>query len=266
MAKKTQNDSSAVDSSVNLVKLFPSVITIIGLCLGLSAIRFALYDQWHEAAAFIVFAALVDAVDGRIARMMNACSEFGAQLDSLSDFVNFGVAPAMILYLWQGQNIKGLDWAVTLFFAICVAIRLARFNTELGDANLPGWSDRFFIGIPAPAGAMLALAPMGIDFAFKTESPALYEFLSFTQTPLFVYAYAAMIGALMASRLPTFSFKTIRIKKRYASLALIGVTLLIIAAFVEPWYTILGVGIWYISTIPLSLLKFYITSRKESKL
>ncbi len=245
------------ERSVSIGRLVPNMITIMGLCLGLSAIKFAMIGQWKYAAAFIIIASIFDGLDGRVARMLNATSKFGAQLDSLADFINFGVAPPFILYLWSTHQLKGFGWAMVLFFVVCCAIRLARFNSDLDGEEKPAWAARFFTGIPAPAGAMLTLAPMGVDFAFREEYTDIYSALIFTSHPVFVVLYSSFIAVLMASRLPTFSFKKITIMKKYSSLVLVLVSLLAVFAFTEPWLTMIGLGIWYISTIPMSLIYYY---------
>ncbi len=247
----------ATSKSYTLVKLFPNMVTLAGLCVGLSAIRFALNDQWEWAVGFIIIASVIDAVDGKVARMLDATSEFGAQLDSLSDFLNFGIAPPFILYLWVTQEVKGLGWALVLYGAVCCAVRLARFNTDLDTGEeRPAWKDRFFTGIPAPAGAMLMVGPMITVFAFKEDFPTIFHWISFFENPIFASIYGAVIATLMASRLPTFSFKKLSVPREYLSLVMIAGGLFIIAAIIEPWPTMFAVGIWYYSTLPLSVISY----------
>lgn len=249
-------------SSLPISKLLPNMVTLMTLCFGLSSIRFALISKWEFAVTFILIAAFLDGIDGRLARMLNASSNFGAQLDSLADFVNFGVAPAFVLYLWTVDEIhlKGVGWALVLFYSICCAIRLARFNTNLDDEDLPEWSDRFFIGIPSPVGAALAIAPMTLSFQFG------YEFF---RTPEWIGLYMALIAILMASRIPTISIKKIAIRREFASLTLVIAGLLIAALIIEPWITLPAIGLIYVLSIPFSCISYYRlqkADRKKSKL
>jgi CDP-diacylglycerol--serine O-phosphatidyltransferase len=152
------------DQSIN--RLIPNMLTVLALCAGLTSIRFGLQERWELAVAAIVIAGILDGLDGRIARMLDGASKFGAELDSLSDFISFGVAPALLLYYWTMYAAGGFGWAVSLLFAVCCALRLARFNTKLDNADLPAWTSRFFSGVPAPAAAGLSLLPMVASFQF----------------------------------------------------------------------------------------------------
>src|SRR6266404_8874746 len=144
--------------------LLPNLITLLALCAGLTAIRLAVEDKLEWAVAAIVFAAMLDGIDGRVARMLKGTSRFGAELDSLADFVNFGVAPALILYFWGLHELKSAGWIAALVFAICAGLRLARFNVAIEDPNKPAWAANFFVGMPAPAGAITALLPIYVFF------------------------------------------------------------------------------------------------------
>ncbi len=251
------------DQSLQLAKLFPNMITLLALCAGLSAMRWSLDDRWSLAVSLILIAAVLDALDGRLARKLSATSTFGAQLDSLSDFINFGVAPAFILYMWQTHEIKGWGWAMVLFFAVCCAIRLARFNTDLVEENPPSWASNFFVGVPSPAGALMVLAPLMIALAFEGSFDDTYEALEFTTDPRFVIYYTALVAFLMVSRIPTFSFKKISIRNEYVSLILAAAGLLAIAFLNEPWVTLLALGTVYVLTIPISIVLYYKFSRGE---
>src|SRR5450432_4561608 len=149
--------------------LVPNVITLLALCAGLTAIRLAVEDKLEWAVAAIVFAALLDGIDGRVARMLKGTSRFGAELDSLADFVNFGVAPALILYFWGLQELKSAGWIAALVFAICAALRLARFNVMIEDPDRPAWAGNYFVGMPAPAGAITVLLPIYLNFLGVSE-------------------------------------------------------------------------------------------------
>lgn len=245
------------NKNLSLARLFPNMVTILGLCAGLSSLRLALNEKWELAVTFIIIAAFIDAVDGRLARMLNSTSRFGAQLDSLADFLNFGVAPVFVMYLWIMHNVRGFGWALVLFFAICCAIRLARFNTELEEEEQTTWSERFFVGVPAPAAALVALGPMMVSFALKTNYPEIFQYINFIENPMVVCGYIAFIAVLMVSRIPTFSFKKIFIRRDYASLILVATGLFAIALLAEPWITFSFVGILYFLSIPFSLITYY---------
>lgn len=236
--------------SLPLSRLFPNIVTLLGLCAGLSAIRFALNERWELAVTFIVIAAFIDGVDGRLARLLNSTSKFGAELDSLSDFVNFGVTPSLVLYLWKIDElpIRGLGWALALFFIICMAIRLARFNTMLEDTEKPKWAERFFTGIPAPAGAGLSIIPLMLSFQIGD---------GLWTRPDVVAVYMVVIALLIASTIPTFSSKKIRIPHALVSLALIVFAVFLIAMVIEPWITLPFMGVMYALSIPFSILYYY---------
>lgn len=241
---KTKQSNKQVTLPIS--RLFPNIITIIAICFGFTSIRFALNEQWDIATYFIIISGILDMLDGRIARLLKATSDFGAQLDSLADLVNFGIAPAIVLYLWNMHHIepKGLGWSIALFYTICQAIRLARFNSDLVNPERPEWKNVFFTGVPAPAGAYLAVMP--IMLSFKTD------IISNTH-PLLIGIYLVVIGVLMASRIPTFATKKIIIQKKYISLVLVAAGLLIGAIIVEPWIILPLLGILYICSIPFSI-------------
>ena len=174
-------------------KLIPNLITVSAACAGLTSIRFAVEGRWEHAVAAIFVAAILDALDGRMARILNASSEFGAQLDSLSDIVSFGVAPAMVLYFWSLQTAGGIGWAVTLFFIVCCGLRLARFNSMLG--KLPPYAYNYFSGVPAPAGALMSLVPIVIHLSFG---------LDMVMEPVFVGTWSVIMACLMVSQVPTY--------------------------------------------------------------
>src|SRR5438309_614593 len=157
-------------------RLVPNVITLLAICAGLTGIRLAFEERYELALAAIVFAALLDAVDGRIARMIKGTSRFGAELDSLADFVNFGVAPALILYFWELKELKSAGWIAAIVFATCAGLRLARFNVAIEDPNRPAWAANYFVGMPAPAGAITVLLPIYLAF-LSVPIPSLATFL-----------------------------------------------------------------------------------------
>lgn len=229
---------------VSLTRLAPNLLTLMALSAGLTAIRFAVQGRWEMAVWAILLAGVIDGLDGRIARLLKATSRFGAELDSLSDFISFGVAPAMVLYLWSLEAAKSIGWAIAVLFAVGCALRLARFNTQmLGEPDLPPWAYRFFTGVPAPAGAALSLLPMVLSFEVG---------LGVFDQPILVGPYLLLIGGLMVSRLPTFSFKKVKVPRRWALplMLLIGLA----AAFLvtNPWLTLAALGLAYLATFPVA--------------
>src|SRR6202166_5375120 len=165
--------------------LVPNVITLLALCAGLTAIRMAFENRYVLALAAIVFAAFLDGIDGRLARFLKGTSRFGAELDSLADFVNFGVAPALILYFWGLHELKSAGWIVALVFAICAGLRLARFNVMIDDPNKPAWAGNFYTGIPAPAGAITVLLPIYLNF-LRVSNGVVTVWLTLFYTPAIV--------------------------------------------------------------------------------
>jgi CDP-diacylglycerol---serine O-phosphatidyltransferase len=261
--KDSREGDDSGKSGFPLSRLFPNIVTLMGLCIGLFALKHAMMGQWQTAVMLIIIAAFVDGIDGRLARMLNASSDFGAQLDSLTDFVNFGVAPALTLYLWRGHEIKAVGWAIALFFIISAALRLARFNVALsddGDEFDAQVRDKFFQGIPAPCGAALCLIPMILTFLFDEK----LGYQPFDITPIMVVLYMVLIAFCMVSRIPTISVKKIKIKKEYATIFMAGAALFIISLILEPWITLPLLGISYLSTIPFSIWQYYSFKRNFS--
>lgn len=224
--------------------LIPNMVTALALCCGLTAIKFAISEKWDNAFMFIFAAIILDGMDGRLARMLKASSTFGAQLDSLSDFLSFGVAPPLVLYLWTLSDFKGFGWGVVLIYTVCCALRLARFNTALFDRKDVN-SDKFFTGVPAPVGAALALLPMALSFQFESA-----EILS---DNLIVTANLMLVGLLMASRIPTISIKKVKIRLEMAFPAMIAAALMIIMIITEPWATIIVLTALYYLSIPYTI-------------
>src|ERR1700687_2724055 len=208
--------------------LLPNLITLLALCAGLTAIRMAVENRLDMALAAIVLAVLLDGIDGRVARVLKGTSRFGAELDSLADFVNFGVAPALILYFWGLHELKSAGWIAAMVFAICTALRLARFNVMIDDPNKPAWAGNFFVGIPAPAGAIPVLFPVYVYFLGVPR-------FSFVAPVILVYTLA--IAFLMVSRLPVLSGK--RVGKRVAPEMVLPVFVAVVLFFAllvaYPW-------------------------------
>ncbi len=232
---------------LTLSRLVPNALTLLGLCAGLTAVRLALFEQWELAIAAIVFAMVMDALDGKIARLMGVTSEFGAQLDSLADAISFGVAPALIVYLWSLNEAGGIGWALALVFAVSCALRLARFNANLGRGKPFPWAERFFTGVPAPAGAGLALLPMVLSFELGEGvlgSPWINGFM------------LAGVAALMVSTVPTFSAKRVKIPRSYVGMALIGVGALAAFLIGTPWVTLSAMGLTYLASVPIAMIVY----------
>lgn len=233
------------DQHFSLYKLLPNLVTIASLCSGMSAIRFAMLERWELSVTFLVLAAFLDGLDGRIARLLKATSNFGAQLDSLSDFVCFGVAPAFVLYLWALQDIKGLGWALALFFAICCCLRLARFNTSLMEEKKEKWQSHFFTGVPAPAGAMMAVLPLVLTLQWGNDWQ---EYFPIAEKWL-VAGYVPLIGILMVSRIPTYAMKGVRVTRGYILPAMLIAVLIVVGFMIEPWASLAVIDAIYLTTI-----------------
>lgn len=234
---------------LTISKLVPNLFTLSGLAIGLTSFKLALESRWELAVSCIIIAAFIDGIDGRIARILNATSRFGAELDSLCDFVNFGVSPAILIYLWSLRDFnKSMSWLVVLLFVVCIAIRLARFNTDLIGNSKMKLSKHFFRGIPSPIAALLAVMPIILDFEITEQlSTQMVDY------KIAVIVYLAVIGVLSASRFPTFSVKYLKINPEYIWVCLWSFALLIVALLLYPWYLFPMLGLVYIATIPLSI-------------
>jgi CDP-diacylglycerol--serine O-phosphatidyltransferase len=226
--------------------LVPNVITLLALCAGLTAIRLSVEDRLDLALAAIVFAALLDAVDGRIARMIKGTSRFGAELDSLADFVNFGVAPGLILYFWELKELKSVGWIAAIVFATCAGLRLARFNVAIEDPNRPAWAANYFVGMPAPAGAITVLLPIYLAF-LGVPIPSIATFL-----------YTLAIAIVMVSRLPVYSGK--RIGTRVPREVVLPVFMLVVLFFAllisYPWPVLTLGTLAYLAALPFGWLSY----------
>lgn len=227
------------------VALVPSAITVLALLAGLTAIRFALEGQWRLAVFALIVAALCDGMDGRLARLLNSTSRFGAELDSLADFLSFGVAPALLLHQWVLRDAGGLGWAAVLVFATCAALRLARFNSEIDPpVPAPQWKRNFFTGVPAPAGGLLALLPLFATLAIDSAV--------FRSAPL-AAVWMLAIGFLMISSLPTFSVKKAKLPLTAVLPSLIGVALTAAALISYPWGSLVVLSLAYLASIPFAV-------------
>jgi CDP-diacylglycerol--serine O-phosphatidyltransferase len=232
------------ERGIPLRAILPNAVTALALCFGLSGIRFAIGEQWDVAVLMILIAAVLDGIDGRIARFVRAESRFGAELDSLSDAISFGVAPALILFLWSLQSVPRFGWGVALIYALFCALRLARFNAAIDQTHQPHKSAGYLTGVPAPAGAALAMVPMYLWLS--TGEPLL-------RSPLVVAPWTAFVAVLMVSSLATWSGASLRLRQRIRFEA-VAVLVVVAAALVsEPWPTLTVLALIYLAMIPLAM-------------
>ncbi|WP_229664585.1 CDP-alcohol phosphatidyltransferase family protein [Sphingomonas metalli] len=225
----------------------PNAVTALALCSGLSGVRFAISGEWEKAVAMIMVAGVLDGIDGRIARLLRGESRFGAELDSLSDAISFGVAPALILYLWTLSALPRVGWISALLLAVFCALRLARFNAQIDETVQPHKSAGFLTGVPAPAGAGLALLPMFLWF--WTDEPLL-------ASPYLVAPWAVFVAVLMVSSVATFSWSSLRLRRSIRFEALAVIVLLGAALINVPWHTLSVIAILYLATIPFSIAAY----------
>jgi CDP-diacylglycerol---serine O-phosphatidyltransferase len=238
--------------------LLPNLVTLLALCSGVTAIRLAVENRLELAVAAIILAIFLDALDGRLARYLQGTSRFGAELDSLADFVNFGVAPAIMLYLWSLNSMKTLGWVICLMLAIACALRLARFNVALDDPNKPAWAAGFFTGMPAPAGAMLVMAPLYLGFLGFID-----EGHTHVKT---VAAFVVLVAVLMVSRVPTFSGKTITRVPREMFLPILAALALGIVCLISfPWETLALIAAVYLALVPVSIVSYQRRKRADQR-
>lgn len=238
-------------SKVRLIHLLPNLLTIAAICAGLTAIRFGYEGNFEMAVRLVLVACVLDGLDGRVARFLNHSTAVGAELDSLADFVNFGVAPVLILHSWALQDFSGMGWIAVLFYSICCVLRLARFNVS-GRLDPKSAPSDFFVGVPAPAGALLVLLPLVVSFAVSDMPVA---------PPAIVALHICVIGILMISRMPTYSFKNMAIDRSNAKFFLLGATILSAALLTYLWITLTFIILAYAGC----LVWVYRSSRKLKK-
>ncbi len=233
----------------------PNAITVLALCFGLTGVRFAIAEQWPLALAAIVGAGVLDGFDGRIARLLRAQSKFGAELDSLSDNIAFGTAPALIIFLWSLQYAPRFGWIAALALAVCCALRLARYNARIDAAEQPHKSAGFNTGVPAPVGAGLAFVPL---YLWLVSGNALF------QDWRLVMPWTLFIAVLMISSVPTYTWGSIRIRRGWRIFALAGVALLGAALLNEPWLTLLAISVMYLAALPFSIASYARVKRRRA--
>ena len=238
-------------------RMIPNILTLLALCAGMTAIRFALEERWEHAMLAILVAAILDALDGRVARILKGTSKFGAELDSLADFLNFGVAPALVLYLWTMKDAGRIGWVLALLFSICCVLRLARFNTGVDEPDAPPWAYNFFTGVPAPAGGGLVLLPMILSFNLGD---------GFFRQPWVTGMFMVVVAGLMVSRIPTFAFKKFKVPNPWILPSMLFVGLFAATLVSAPWTTLSVMLILYLASIPLSVRAYRSLQRKAQAL
>jgi CDP-diacylglycerol--serine O-phosphatidyltransferase len=257
-APQTGNDAGSF-RQVPARYLWPNLLTLLALCSGITAIRLGIEQRYELAVGAVMFAIVLDALDGRLARLIKGTSRFGAELDSLADFVNFGVAPAILIYLWALNSMRPLGWVVALMHAICCALRLARFNVALDDGTQPAWKSAFFTGVPAPAGAALAMAPMYLGFLGVIGDGHGLVYI--------IGPYVALVAILMVSRIPTYSGKTMGASiRRDLVLPILGVCALVfVMLFSYPWHVLIVCTVLYFALIPFAIRSYRRHQREDAE-
>ncbi len=249
-----KNTKFKLVSSKKTRYLLPNILTLGGVCLGISSIKFSIDGNYSLAVIFILFAAILDALDGRVARLIKGTSDFGKELDSLTDFVSFGIAPVFILYFWDLNNYGRLGWAITLIYSVCCVLRLARFNlTKINENQL--WKNNFFEGVPSPAGGLLILMPLifelsSIELNINIKSVVPY--------------FTILIAFLLVSKTPTLSLKKISISSGTTVFILLGTGLIFISLLFYTFETLLIFGFLYLFSIPISFFVYKKQNKKDN--
>jgi CDP-diacylglycerol---serine O-phosphatidyltransferase len=238
--------------------VLPNLVTVLAICAGLSGIRFAFEDRFEPAAVMVLLAAFLDGIDGRLARMLKATSKFGAQLDSLADIVNFGVAPALVLYAFLLDRAGSPGWIAALLFTIACGMRLARFNVLAEETDQPIWQTEYFVGVPAPAGAVLVMLPLYLYFlrlGLEPSRPVAFVAAGFT----------VLVAFLLVSRLPVYSGKSIKIPGDRVLPVILAVVLYILLLMAYPWYTLTASVAGYLLFLPFSVRAYSKRARLEGE-
>ncbi len=250
----TEDKKFKLVSSKKTRYLLPNILTLAGVCLGISSIKFSIDGNFSLAVIFILFAAILDALDGRVARLIKGTSEFGKELDSLTDFVSFGIAPVFILYFWELKNYGKLGWAITLIYSVCCVLRLARFNlTKINSQEI--WKNNYFEGVPSPAGGILILFPLIFELA---QLNTVLEMRSIT--PFFT----VLIAVLLVSKIPTLSLKKISISPKATIFILLGIGLVFISLLFYTFKTLLIFSLIYLFSVPISYIMYKNQTKKEN--
>ncbi len=241
-------------------RLVPNIMTLLGLCAGLTGMRYALDGRFGAAVVAITVAAAIDGLDGRLARMLKATSRFGAEFDSLADFLCFGVAPAFVLYLWSLHRAGAFGFIPCMMFAVCMALRLARFNAALDSAPGPAYAYNFFTGVPAPAGAGLALFPLFVGL--EARSLQWDWLLTIVSHPLICAVVLVGTALLLVSTLPVWSFKNFKMPAEYVLPTFLGVGVFAALLVADPWAAMAAAGLIYVGMLPFSLRSFHRLKRE----
>ena len=249
-----ENKKFKIVTSKKTRYLLPNILTLAGVCLGISSMKFSIDGNFVLAVTLILLAAILDALDGRIARLIKGTSDFGKELDSLTDFVSFGIAPVFILYFWELNNYGKLGWAITLIYSVCCVLRLARFNlTKISETEI--WKNNFFEGVPSPAGGLLILMPL------------IYELTSLDiglEIKKFTPYLTVLIAILLVSKIPTFALKKISISSKATVFLLLSIGIIFIALLFYTFETLLIFGIIYLISIPVSAINYINQNKKNS--
>ena len=248
-----ENKKFKIVTSKKTRYLLPNILTLAGVCLGISSIKFSIDGNFNLAVTLILFAAILDALDGRIARLIKGTSEFGKELDSLTDFVSFGIAPVFILYFWELNSYGKLGWAITLIYSVCCVLRLARFNlTKIDKQEL--WKSNYFEGVPAPAGGLLILMPLIFELTDLKMNLDIKNF-----TPYFT----VLIAVLLVSKIPTLSFKKISISPKTTIFILLAIGVIFISLLYYTFESLLVFGLVYLLSLPISFFMHKSQSKKS---
>lgn len=240
---------------IPLRMVLPNLVTVLAICAGLSGIRLAFEGRFETAVVMVLIAAFLDGIDGRLARMLKATSKFGAQMDSLADIVNFGVAPGLVLYAYLLDRAGSPGWIAALMFAIACGMRLARFNVLEEEKERPAWQAEYFVGVPAPAGAVIVLLPIYLIFVGVLEPGRPVAFAA--------SAFAVLVAFLLVSRLPVYSGKKIRIRRDRVLPLILGIALVLLLLFTYPWQTLSAAVLAYLVFLPLSARAYARRARLE---
>ena len=249
-----ENKKFKIVSSKKTRYLLPNILTLGGVCLGISSIKFSIDGNYSLAVIFIMLAAILDALDGRVARLIKGTSEFGKELDSLTDFVSFGIAPVFILYFWELNNYGKIGWAITLIYSVCCVLRLARFNLTKIEKN-QSWKINYFEGIPAPAGGILILTPLIFELS---------DFNFILDIKNFTPFFTLIIAILLVSKIPTLSLKKISISPKATGFILLGIGVIFISLMFFTFEILLIISLVYLISIPLSFFLYKKQSKRES--
>jgi len=235
-------------------RMMPNLLTLVGLCAGLTSIRYALEARWQHAVMAVAVAGVIDGLDGRLARLLKATSRFGAEFDSLSDFCSFGIAPALILYVWALHGTSRFAFVPCLMFAVCTALRLARFNAALETSPKPAYAQSFFTGVPAPAGAGVVLLPLFLWL--EAQEQGWIRVADAAQHPFFVALMLIGTSVLLISTLPVWSFKNFKVPSEYVLALLLGTGMFAALMVADPWLALAALGVVYLLMLPFSMRSF----------